>query len=213
RNLPPGMSSIANEGILWLDGTETEFNAFMTPLTGLIRVNSGHPDYRLLMNLEVVGHEWTHAVFAADVNNDAAGEDAQQGGLDEGTADFFAILIGERGRAVLAAEHACQLNPNQCGVVIPPLVPIPGTPAAWLFDDEGAKPGLFPRDLCRPSRSAQAPPPRDYWGPDFLTRLDRHTSMGPLNRAQCLLSRGMLPVASTGGDPDLKDVRVPNGFP
>jgi hypothetical protein len=214
RNVPRGPFALANDAVLRLDDTRSDFNAFMRPDWGLISVNSGHPDYRLLMNLEVIGHEWTHAVFAADVNNDAtAEEDAQQGGLNEGTSDFFAILIGERGRAVLAAEHACQLNPSQCGVVIPPLVPIPSTSGAWLYSDEGPMPGYFPRDLCRPSRSAQARPPRDYWGPDFLTQLGRHVTMGPLNRAQCLLSRGMLPVNATGGDPDLKDVRVPNGFP
>jgi hypothetical protein len=77
------------------------------------------------MNLELLGHEWTHAVFNTDVNQELF-DTGEQDGLDEATADFFGKLISMRGAGssgsdelprsfVRSSSAANRRNSKHCG--------------------------------------------------------------------------------------------------
>lgn len=213
RNLPQAQTSRANDGIIYLDDRSHD-NAEMDTATGLIVVyTGGNAPFDHFLTLEVIGHEWTHAVFAADAHPPTA-SNGQHAGLDEATSYFFGSLIRERGQEVALRKYVCSVDPAHCDhSVVPPIVPLGNTTDSWKFGQEYAQaPANSMYHMCKPSQSTLDPPlPIDEWSP-ANTLADGHVLAGPINRMQCLLTLGVLPVDSQGGDPVLKTPNVPNGF-
>src|SRR5262249_8154028 len=67
KGLAPSTSSLGNDGILFLDPSKSDFNADFDQQAGTIAIHSGGSDWRAMMTLESVGHEWSHGVFTNDV--------------------------------------------------------------------------------------------------------------------------------------------------
>jgi hypothetical protein len=218
RDLPDFPLSFNNDAVVAYDPSDSSLNAYTTddPSTGInngvITVNSGAPDfaYAAVVNLEILGHEWSHAVFNADVGSMLNNNIGETGGIDEANADIFGKLIKMRGLAFLENDSCHSLTCQ-----IPQIVEIPHTASAWIFGNEDP---LFPpnalRDMCVPHRSGQIIPGKvtpDIWNFD-MKMMDQHLASGPINRMFCLLVRGIVPNAQAGGDPDLKTGLVPDGF-
>lgn len=203
------LNTVLNAGMLF-EVVETESGAFGIA-NGLVEINTGHPNWRSIMNLEVIGHEWGHSLFNTDVNHyfDPLGE---QAGLDEATSDLFAKLIGMRGRAVLALQ---QCSGILCPDTVPPFVEIPNTAAGWvIFNEDPTTPAGLAYSMCRPSRIGRTAFHLQMLDEAVLGTggMDGHQLRGPINRMHCLLARGILPNLSFSGDPDLKTPLVPEGF-
>ncbi|BDU76978.1 M4 family metallopeptidase [Mesoterricola sediminis] len=115
----------------------------------------------------VIGHELTHGVIDFTANLIYEGE---SGALNEGTADFFAAMMG-----------AWRANGSRAGR-------IGDANTTWALTSylQDGTPEVM-RNFIKPSFAPKPSP--DAWSPD-LKKLDVHQGSGPLNRALHFLSQG-----------------------
>jgi Zn-dependent metalloprotease len=135
-----------------------------------------------LTDLDIIAHEWTHALTSQ--NQLYPGSGYEEGGITEGTCDFFAQMVkawaaGPRGSTV------------------------PDTGADWQMG-KGAGHGTPIRWINRPSKDGFSP---DGWY-DGIKFRNSHSSSGPIARALYFLAQG----ASSNPSDDSYSPYLPGGM-
>lgn len=161
--------------------------------------NGGFYSFGNFSDIEVIGHEFTHAMTAHTANLAYWG---QSGGLNEATSDIF----GKALEAWVAAGF-------------PNTIPTPATLGEWTVGRRiftfNNSPSPF-RFMYKPSLDA-ALYGGSFWSPDHVTPdlglLDVHLSSGPLNRWAYISSVGIKPQPNTLGSDFLREgLDYPAGF-
>jgi N-acetylneuraminic acid mutarotase len=206
RDLPRSTTATANDAIVYFRSSAVP-NLGMHPPTGVITVyRDAASKWQGFVTADVIGHEWSHAVWANDTQH---GQPIYQwgsnGGINEANSDLFGELIEARAKALAG----------------PPLQPDPNTiDDGWVIGQDSGSTGTTTtkRYMCTPSQSPGINSTLyDTWQPGFedptiKPPVTAHDAAGPLIRVFCLLGRGMLPDVSPN-DPVLRSSIVPNGFP
>jgi hypothetical protein len=144
-------------------------NAFFSPFLNVIFLGAGsyprNPDgLASVTDLEIVAHEWVHAITFG--NQLISSDESEEGGIVEGTCDFFSQII-------------------EAWAAGPRTAVIPDTGTDWLVG-KGITHGGFLRSLVKPSRNPRVP---DGWY-GGIAPLEPHSKGGPIGRALYFLAQG-----------------------
>ncbi len=188
RNLPASSQFSGNDAIAWisLGWEDVLVNASMDSQTGLMTFKfprfgpSQQWEEEKLTRLEIIGHEWAHAVWANESRGNEPGDYyfGESGGLDESNSDLFGILIAAFGRTKIGLEADRKL-------------------VDWHISG---------RDMCTPSRDGRS---YDSWFPGMHSvYINAHQASGPVNRVHCLIARGLRVFGTSLDEPGLQSVYV-----
>src|SRR6185312_2421394 len=150
RNAQPSAKATANDAIAYFNPT-AGLNLIMHADTGLIEIDQASGTaWQNWVTADVVGHEWTHAVFNADTAHYTPSTYwGANGGINEANSDLFGELIEAR------ALHAAGLQVDD------------DIRDKWDFGQaSGTYPPSTRRYMCQPSTSpysAAYGPYRDVW--------------------------------------------------
>ncbi|MFT3710973.1 MAG: M4 family metallopeptidase [Archangium sp.] len=140
---------------------------------------------RETVKLSVIGHEWAHGVWAAEVLNHTNPNYfywGEEGGLNEGNSDFFGKVIEAYGLNRIGQQNDATIRD-------------------WY---------IAGRNMCTPSVDGTS---FDEWEPGInLPNQEAHRTSGPVNRAHCLMVRGLKQFGTSPGEPGLQSARVPTAF-
>ena len=201
RDQRPSVSAAYNDAIVYYNNDSSILtNLAMDYTTGFIEVDTqGLSVWQDWTTADVIGHEWTHAVFDDDTGLGVEYWGAN-GGIDEANSDLFGEMIEARARMLAGQQADDDIRDG------------------WVYAQDANDPTRSTkRYMCNPKLSPGGTM-RDVYttdidDPDPDHRVDAHDAMGPVERAFCLLGRGMLPDNSTTSFPELQSPRAPKGFP
>ena len=197
RNLAASPTAFANDAIAYYNSGATSPNLSMHPGTGLVSIDMG-PSWQSFVVLDAIGHEWSHAVWAADTaHSDGDYYWGANGGINEANSDLFGELI--------EARTLFQAGKQTDGHI----------QDGWVILQNNT---IVNRRMCTPSASLSSTlwgTPVDEWSPaidDPAVKVDPHVAVGPIDRVFCLLGRGMVKLGSPN-DTELQSPITPDGFP